>query len=377
MRRFGLLAFLLLAVPLVACGDDDGGSNTNCTDNDGDGYGVGDDCLGADCDDADPTVWASVDAYPDADGDGHYATEAETLCLDGSDIPATYSAQPGDDCDDTDAEAWQEMQGYMDADGDGLSAATAMAETLCTGGSLPAGYVDTLGTDCDDTDVAVFEEVSGYADFDQDGVFGADATSMVTACTDGSLPPGTQADPGTDCDDFDPFASSNEPTCQWIGVCMDTEGMGNSPAPDLRGIGACMSTDCNGTDSAVWEPGQMVTAGGNPVACPQGDECGAGQECVNGVCWVPNASCHTGTKTCSEMPDCLQQCKTDNPNDPALAAQCMQFQCYEEATPKAQILYMFAQQCSANAGCFAAADVQGCVMTYCAAEFVPCLGDTP
>jgi len=376
MKRFGLLAFLLLALPLVACGDDDNGGK-NCNDADGDGYGVGADCLGTDCDDTDPTIFTNLQAYPDADGDGHFATEAETVCSDGSTIPATYSASQGDDCDDTDSAAYQELQGYADADGDGVAAATAIAETLCTGGTLPAGYVDTAGTDCDDSDANAYEEVSGYADLDQDGVFGADATSMITECTDGSLPFGTQATPGTDCDDFDPYAQSNEPTCQWLGVCVDTEAMGNPPAPDLRGIGACMTTDCNGTNPAVWEPMQQVMAGGNPVECPNGDECGSGQECIGGVCWMPNPGCSTGTLTCSEIPGCLTQCQTDHPNDPALYAQCLQFTCYENATPKAQLLYMRAQNCGAAAGCFAAADVTTCALTYCALEFGACLNDTP
>lgn len=375
MKRFGLIALLALALPMAACGDDDGGKN--CTDGDGDGYGVGADCLGTDCDDADPAAFTELQAYPDADGDGHYATTADTLCTDGSTIPATHSATAGDDCDDADADAYQELQGYADNDGDGMSAATAIAETLCTGDTLPSGYVDAVGTDCDDTDASAMEEVSGYADLDQDGVFGADATSMITACTDGSLPFGTQANPGTDCDDFDPYAQSNEPTCQWLGICVDTEGMGTPSAPDLRGIGACLSTDCNGTNPAVWEPMFQMEAGGNPMTCTNDAGCGTGNSCIGGTCWAPNAACVTSTKTCSEIPDCLTACKADHPNNPALAAQCMQFQCYEEATPKAQLLYMHAQECAANAGCFAAADITACVVQNCMDVFLPCQGDTP
>lgn len=380
MKRIALTALLALALPLAACGDDDGGKN--CTDGDGDGYGVGADCLGTDCDDADPAAWAEVQAYPDGDGDGHYSTVADTLCTDGSTIPATHSATAGDDCDDTDADAYQELQGYADADGDGISAATAIAETLCTGDTLPDGYVDAVGTDCDDADASAFEEVSGYADLDEDGVFGADATSMITACTDGSLPAGTQATPGTDCDDFDRFAQSNEPTCQWIGTCIDTEAMGNPSAPDLRGVGACLSSDCNGQNPGVWNPADQISVGSPPapMTCSQDSDCGTNNMCVGGTCWMPNGACVTGTMTCSEIPDCLAQCKADNPNNPGFAAQCMQFQCYEHATPKAQLLYMYAQECAANAGCFAqatAADMQACVMASCLAEFGPCLADTP
>ncbi len=362
----------LLAATLLACSDDD--SSTNCTDGDGDGYGTGADCLGTDCDDSNPSAWQSVQGYPDSDGDGHYAAQAEDLCVGADGLPSGYSDTAGDDCDDSDPLAWEEMQGYVDSDGDGVSAATAEAETLCTDGNLPDGYVAELGADCDDTDDSVFQEVSGYADLDGDGVYG-DASSLVSACTDGSLPPDTQEQPGTDCDDFDPFATSSEPTCEFLGVCADTEG--GSGQPDMRGIGACQSTDCNGTDSDEWEPMFQITSGGNPIACTTDDECGTDNKCIQDTCWSPNGNCQTGTLTCSEIPDCLENCKADNPDNQNLAAMCMQYSCYEHATPKAQLLYMWAQDCAAAAGCFAQDDPRPCVLANCAAEFGACMGDTP
>jgi hypothetical protein len=74
-----------------------------CSDNDGDGYGTGGACEGADCNDADAAIHAAVTYYRDADGDG-YGNEDN-----GSDVcsltpPLGYAAgDPGFDVDDGDA----------------------------------------------------------------------------------------------------------------------------------------------------------------------------------------------------------------------------------------------------------------------------------
>ncbi len=53
----------------------------SCLDKDGDGYGVGGFCLGADCNDNDTTIHAMVNYYRDADGDGYgNADNASEVC---------------------------------------------------------------------------------------------------------------------------------------------------------------------------------------------------------------------------------------------------------------------------------------------------------
>lgn len=390
MRTLSLVSVLVMAFAWTGCSDDD--DNGKCNDNDGDGYGVGDKCLGPDCDDTDPAIHTSMDGYPDADGDGEYATTSVSLCTDGT-LPSTHSATAGTDCDDDDADLYQNLEGYVDADGDGEGAATAMAETVCSGAALPAGYVED-NTDCDDGDDTVYETVNGYPDMDFDTV---NAATAMDACTDGTLPDGWSATAGTDCDDNDAFATGDGSTmCNWKGTCVDTE-MFSAAGPDARGIGACLSVDCDGSNPAVWDPTPTASS---PTTCTADSDCASGDFCADDdptdtdtskACWTPPTDCAANAATghtCSAIPDCLLDCRVTNPlpsdRRPTPAefgayAACVQGTCMENATPKAQFLYAAAQSCSANAGCFALPNdqVQSCALQNCLPEFGACLADIP
>jgi hypothetical protein len=177
-------------------------------DADGDGYTVaaqGTICSGAslppgyaafptgnDCNDADPSIWAPSEFYPDTDGDGFGAGSPVSLCANAP--PAGYAATDGD-CAPTDPSAWQLFSyAYHDADGDTYT--VAKSGQVCAGAVLPAGYPQTAnGDDCDDTNPKVFASVTYYPDSDGDGV---GAGAGVTACTDGSHPAGTSLS-STDC----------------------------------------------------------------------------------------------------------------------------------------------------------------------------------
>jgi len=74
-----------------------------CNDGDGDGYGEGPACLGADCDDMDPDNWTSCLSCADDDSDGYYA---------GCDA---YVLTPGPDCDDDDEERFPTNTEVCDA----------------------------------------------------------------------------------------------------------------------------------------------------------------------------------------------------------------------------------------------------------------------
>lgn len=92
-----------VCVPVTTCSE---GFAVSFTDADGDGMGAGVaslDChplpfgsgtstSGSDCDDADETVWTSVTAFPDEDGDG-YTAEALDLCV-GSTLPDWAREEP-------------------------------------------------------------------------------------------------------------------------------------------------------------------------------------------------------------------------------------------------------------------------------------------
>ena len=75
----------------------------DCVDADGDGYGVGPECLGSDCDDNDASVYPGEGGcavwYQDADGDGYGNLAVTTVAID---QPAGYVAD-STDCDDSNA----------------------------------------------------------------------------------------------------------------------------------------------------------------------------------------------------------------------------------------------------------------------------------
>ena len=360
MRKLSLLAALVLALGVTACSDDD---DDDCIDLDGDGYGVGEDCLGTDCNDDDSTAHTTITGYPDADEDGEYSDVGEQLCV-GS-LPTGYSATAGTDCDDDDAAVWESLTGYVDADEDGYGDATAVE--LCTDGNLPDGYVDN-GTDCDDTDIAVWETVTGYQDYDGDGVISA---QLSTACTDGDLPTDWVETAGTDCDDFDASAivSGTDEGCEYAGPCGDTDG-------DFAGIGACEDVDCNGMSPTCSD----TTPTTQTTTCTTDGDCDGDYDeyCFDGNCQRPPDCCEYNVEglTCSDIPNCLINCDTTYP-DPLDYVICLQMECFESATPKAQYLYAQAQACAAEAGCFASADELSCVAANCLDVFSPCLADEP
>jgi hypothetical protein len=358
-----MLPVIIVAFGLAGCSDDP----ADCVDGDGDGYGVGSDCRGADCDDADPAVHATIAGYPDADGDGINASTAMDLCEPM--LPTGYSATAGTDCADDDPDVWDPAVGYVDADLDGYGVGQAV--DLCIGEVYPAGH-SAVSTDCDDTDADAWEMMLGFTDEDGDGVIG-DLDSAV--CGNGlTFPAGWQAEAGDDCDDRDLYSwdVALHIGCVYPGVCVDSEGLMGFSA-DYRGVGACQTVDCNGMDVACWEP-----ATDTEVDCASDAFCDAGLDefCHAGTCWRPAACCNYEVDglTCSEIPACLQAC--DPLGDPAAYVGCLQFDCFEAATSRAQVLYGAVQSCAADHDCFIAEDLMVCVAANCAAAGLDaCLDD--
>ena len=117
----------ILASSPAECFSVDMEDGAQCVDNDQDGYGVGVDCLGPDCDDSDPAIHSGCAGCVDADGDGHDAFDA-------------VECPGGDDhCDDNPSN-WTTTgcASCVDADGDGY------------------GENCDLGPDCDDENAAVY-----------------------------------------------------------------------------------------------------------------------------------------------------------------------------------------------------------------------------
>jgi MYXO-CTERM domain-containing protein len=209
-----------------------------------------DDCDGdVDEDAADAPAWYT-DGDGDGDGDGPPVRACEapvgtvatsTDCDDTrADVrpgaPETCDATDQDcdgavDEDATDATAW-----YPDADGDGFGAGEA--EVSCTG---PAGYSER-GDDCDDADADTHpgadelwydgadRDCDGASDYDRDGD-GVDADSFG----------------GTDCDDTDAAVSPGAQETWYDGVDQDCDGVDDDQDRD----GVPVAADCDDTDPAV------------------------------------------------------------------------------------------------------------------------------
>lgn len=232
------------------CNDNDAtvhancGSSGACIDRDGDGYGVGDDCLGIDCNDTDASVNVTCGECidPDNDGYGEGAACAGPDCEPNNpNVNPGRAEVPGDgldnDCSGGDMDC-------IDGDGDGYG----------TGTQCPRE-----GVDCDDTNRNANprgREVCGNdVDEDCDGV----AQTCAANCTDG-----------------------------------DGDGYG---------VGAdCQGTDCNDIDTAV-NPGATEVCNGKDDNCD-----GTVDECADPdlFCDIARQGCFEGLMgDCTGTPECV------------------------------------------------------------------------
>ncbi|HET9598336.1 MAG TPA: hypothetical protein VFP65_22300 [Anaeromyxobacteraceae bacterium] len=196
-----------------------------------------------DCAPDDASRWQVLPyAYRDADGDGFFAAQPGTVCS-GRALPAGYAngAGGGLDCDDADPTVHASLVGFADADGDGVGAGPAV--TFCTAGALPAGWVAT-GTDCAPEDPERFRTVTNvFADRDGDGFTVPEPGPL---CVSAALPaPYLAAAHGKDCDDADPAR------WRWTVVYPDQDGDGVGAPP--RSI-LCLGADLPaGVSTAGWD----------------------------------------------------------------------------------------------------------------------------
>ena len=255
MRAWWLV---IAALAAIACGPSDGTAgggqrsfpvpDPDAVDADGDGVPAI-----ADCDDSDPTVWTTVLAYRDLDGDGHGAGPLRPVCA-GAALPAGWSSD-ADDCDDADPGRWKTFMLYADEDLDGVGAGPLVGD--CTPGFVPAGWASEAG-DCAPADGTRWRELAyDYRDADGDLAWVASAGVV---CSGSALPPGyaTVGDPAAwtiDCDDADPGA--------WRSVLAwrddDGDGVGEGSAATLC-IGERLPSpwvekggDCAPGDASRWQ----------------------------------------------------------------------------------------------------------------------------
>ena len=189
---------------------------TRCADGDGDGYGIGPECLGIDCDDD------NRDINPGVREDG------ETLCDD--DIDQDCSGAPA-------------VCGERDNDGDGVT--------------------DRAG-DCDDNDPAVNPQ---RAEIPYNGKDDDCDESTSDTDVDGDGYPGGEG--GTDCNDRAPQIHPDAEDIPGDGIDQDCDGADrrpNSEDADMDGFSE-QDGDCNDRDPAINPNGTEVAYNGKDDDC--------------------------------------------------------------------------------------------------------------
>ncbi|MEE2829360.1 MAG: MopE-related protein [Myxococcota bacterium] len=272
---------------------------------DEDGDGVLAEPWGADCDDADPTVFPGAPEIPydgiDQDCSGSDLTDVD---LDG------YESElaGGDDCDDSNAGINpgvvdipydgidQDCSGLdaIDLDGDGYEGGPNGVDCNDNNASINPGAIDIPynnidedcsgadlvdvdqdgdvailagGRDCDDTDPTISSSApeQPYDGIDQD----CDGFDLIDVDSDGhdALIAG-----GTDCDDLNPFVFPGAPEVAYDGVDQDCDG---SDWDDVDGDGfvglPAGGTDCDDTNPAVNPNAVEVPYDGIDQDCVGGD----------------------------------------------------------------------------------------------------------
>jgi Tol biopolymer transport system component len=172
--------------------DNDSSTTIDCVDNDGDGYGVGEDCLDWDCNDNNINNYQVFPGYVDIDRDGYGSQQSMNYCT-GTELPDGASENNldcddndpyvwdncstgdcvdedgdgygegvdclGSDCNDSNSDAWRILGGHVDVDGDGYGAGFSILEEICSGDFLPYGYSENA-EDCNDENSSIHDGCS-------------------------------------------------------------------------------------------------------------------------------------------------------------------------------------------------------------------------
>jgi hypothetical protein len=124
-----------------------------------DGYSL----ASTDCAPDDRTRWRSVSYLGvDSDADGYTVRQAGALCLGDEALPDPYrTTLAGADCNDADATLWRYVVLYPDKDGDGIGTTPRIGAT-CIGAAIPEG-TSIFGFDPDDSDPTRRDNITAEA----------------------------------------------------------------------------------------------------------------------------------------------------------------------------------------------------------------------
>jgi MYXO-CTERM domain-containing protein len=257
---------------------DDGCPGVDCKDGDGDGFGVGQDCVLPDCDDKDKGKfpWAKETCGDNKDDncnkiadDGCKGRQCVDQDMDGFGVGAGCPGQQ--DCDDTD---FSVKPGVKDQCGDGLDNDCDNAvddDDGCSSSTDGDGDGSSVGggatgqPDCNDKDPTIGPGQKEICDDGQDN-----------DC-DGTVDDGC---PGVDCTDQDGDSWGVGGDCK-ITDCDDTDGTKHPWAAEICGDNkdndcdgtiddGCPGVDCKDIDGDGWGVGKdCCNDSGTKVACRQ------------------------------------------------------------------------------------------------------------
>ena len=254
----------------------------DCLDVDGDGYGAGPACTGADCDDdeaacnadcldADADLTADcADPCVDLDGDGYGLGPG---CAGADCAESTVACNV--DCSDTDGDLLPDcLDPCLDADGDGYGSGTG-----CIGPDCAPTLVE-CAEDCTDLDEDLIPDCADRClDPDGDG-FGSGPECLGSDCQEG-IPSCNLI-----CEDTD-----GDSTLDCKDGCVDPDGDGYGAGPTCAGpdcdetIQGC-NTDCTDTDE------DLVPDCDDPCLDADGDGWGEGDGCEGDDCAEGLAECN-------------------------------------------------------------------------------------
>ncbi len=281
---------------------------TQCADGDGDGYGIGPECAGIDCDDGDPNVNPGV------------REDGETLCDDPIDhdcsgAPAVCGEHDSDgdgvtdragDCDDDDPEVnpdrpeipyngkdddCDESTSDTDVDGDGYPGGPGGTDCNDRARNIHPDAEeipgDRIDQDCDgrdrqpndeDADMDGFTEQDGDCD-DRDPAINPNGTEVAYNGKDDDCDPGTLdndldrdgVDHPADCDDRDRSVSPNMPEIYYNGQDDDCDPETVDDDADGDGFsGGDNGNDCNDRAAGVNPGADEIEYNGEDDDCDPG-----------------------------------------------------------------------------------------------------------
>ncbi len=299
----------------------------DCVDADGDGFGQGTTCAGADCDDT--AAGCTTDC---SDSDGDQVPDCKDPCLDADgDGYGVGDGCAGADCDDGEAQCTTDCT----TDLDGNTVPDCQQDIVCAdqdGDHFGVGP-DCSGADCDDGNAACTTDC--VTDVDQDG-----EPDCADACVDADGD-GYGAGPactGADCDDASAWCTSvcsdadGDGTADCLESCEDADGDGYGVGP------GCAGADCDDTSALCTS--LCTDANANGVSdCKEGcedadgDGYGVGPDCTGADCDDASADC---TTDCADgdgngVADCAEQCEDHDGDGYGVGPGCAGADCDDAA----------------------------------------------